>query len=145
VSSHRIDSLRRVLDLYLLQERGAKLAMAQASQRVSLMTKRLESLELREISVPAAGGRDFVEIEAKLSLEIFALMREQTRRALRAARLEQIQYKLEWTERFKAVEQIRGVLDLLQVEMDRTVQRHDQQEIDDLYAARKFSQRNSQP
>lgn|GEM_PF-2393234 len=145
MSSHRIDSLRRVLDLYLLQERGAKLAMAQASQRVSLMTKRLESLELREISVPAAGGRDFVEIEAKLSLEIFALMREQTRRALRAARLEQIQYKLEWTERFKAVEQIRGVLDLLQVEMDRTVQRHDQQEIDDLYAARKFSQRNSQP
>lgn len=119
--------------------------MAQASQRVAFMTKRLESLELRRISIPAAGGRDFVEIEARLSLEVFALMREESMRALRAARLEQSRSKLEWMERFKTVEQIRGVLDLLQMEMDRTVQRQDQQEIDDLYAARKFLQRNSQP
>lgn len=145
MSSHRIASLRRVLDLYLIQEREAKLAMTQANQRVAFMARRLESVELRRVSVPEAGGRDFVGIEARLSSEIFILMREETLRALHAARLEQTRYKLEWMDKLKTVEQVRGVLGLLQVEMDRTAQRHHQQEIDDLYAARKFSRRKSQP
>jgi len=109
------------------------------------MRRRLESLELRRISIPATDGRDFVEIEARLSLEVFALMRQETLRTLRAARLEQSRYRLEWMEKLKTAEQVRGVLDLLQVEMDRTVQRHDQQAIDDLYAASKFSQGKNQP
>jgi len=145
LSSHRIASLRRVLDLYVIQERGAKLVMVQANQRVASITKRLESLELRRISEPALGCRDFIEIEASLSLEVLVLMREETLRALHAARLKQSWYKLEWMEKLKTAEQVRGVLDLLQAEMDRTVQRHDQQGIDDLYAARKFSQGKRQP
>ncbi|ADV82622.1 hypothetical protein [Terriglobus saanensis] len=147
MSSQRIASLRRVLALCLTQERGAKLAMAQSVQRVTLMAKRLESLELRQASGPVSARREnsLVGAEDLLSSEALTLMRERILHALRAARLERNQHEREWMERHKTMEQVRGVLNRLEMEIDRIMQRHEQQEIDDLYAARQLSRRKDQP
>jgi hypothetical protein len=136
-----------VLALYQLQERGAKLAMAQSVQKVTFAVKHLQSLELRLSSTPVFAGNKngVVGAEDLLSSEALTLMRERILHVLRAARLERTQHEREWRERHRSVEQVSGVLNRLQSETDRSTERHEQQEIDDLYAARQFLHRKDQP
>jgi hypothetical protein len=122
--------------------------MMHSAQRVATLKNRLVSLESRRSSESyTPEGVDDSAVNGAmhlLSTQALDLMQKKALEAIPEAQGEYIRCERELVEKRRAAEQVREVLRQLQVQVDNMVQRREQQEADDLYAARKSSRHANQ-